>query len=289
MLNNRKLRDWIEMRMSLPPLADSFRLYHESRHGYSLLAQLAWEVEPAELPDHLERQISDEVTQHVDGLPGRQQYVVRSYRGDRQTGEFTFWEQAVTGAASEAASALAFNTPDADPFGPFQSPRGGDFSHASSMTTVQQMRHNEVLMRCLVDMATKNRERDVELIANLSRQVEKHQRNELKVAEMMEGMMSRAQERQLTQEKFDADEDRKERLLAKLNTYVLPEIAKRLGLPGMAPTGDGGSETDKDLDKVAQLFMGLDSKLQETILNELGEEEAAELLSVFERRGGASH
>lgn len=259
-----------------------------------MLAQLAWEVEPSELPDHLERQITEEVAAHVDGLPGRQQYLVRAYRGEEQIGEFCFWEQALGSAASEAASALSFHTPDADPFNPFNTAPGQrvEFSHASSMTVVQQMRHNEVLMRCLVDMATKNRERDNELIANLTRSVEKYQRNELKAADMMEGMMSRAQERKLVQEQHDAEEARKEKLLGKLNNYVLPEIARRMGLPGLAPGGapsDGASGADGDLDRVAQLFLKLDSKLQEKIIEELGEEDASELLSVFERRGGAAH
>lgn len=284
-LNRRRFQDWITKRGLMPPIADGFILYHLTQHGPSVLCKLgADEPTPEDLAAHIEREVSDEVRGHVDGWPGSQQYVVRSFAGNDQTGEFAFSDSA--SLTSSAAAEIQLGTPDQDPL-KSNMPVGFETPHA--MVTVQQMRHNEGLVRMLADVVMHSRQRDSETISALTRTVEKYQRDSMKTLELIEGMQTRKLERELIQKKYDSDEQRKSAIMGKLTGLVIPAIARQAGIDKVLMPPSKPSVDANAIEEVKKLFLKLPSEMQDSMLEELGEDDAHRLLNIFQGKHEADN
>ncbi len=267
-------------------MATSFELWHEGRFGANKVCRLDWDTDlPDEAPDELERQIAETATEHCDGFPGRQQYMVRALALAEQVGEFPFGMNATDSAITGSAAALEWQTPD-------MMQQGAEaFSHAGAQVSAQQMRHNEVLMRGIVELAMGQREHDKEIILGQQQALGKHAKQAMEMHELMEGMITRGQERRLTEAAYDKDQARKERLMKKME-WILPEIARRAGVPTAAITGSSASSDSGAPSKAADDFktwiLGLDTETQDKIFAVLGDDKGPELVELFQRMGQES-
>jgi hypothetical protein len=276
-LNRRKLHQWIDTQMCTPPLANRFELFHEGRFGVNRICQLAFDEElaPDDAPSELERQVSETVGDHCDGFPGRQQYMVRAFSDEHPRGEFAFGMSANAMLHTGAAEAMGHEPPDME--------AGRSFSHAHAQVSAQQMRHNEALMRGFVELAMSQRERDADIIAQQQQTIQKSQRQQMDVYSMIEDMLCRQQERRLVEAKYDKDEERKGGLMKRLD-FIIPEIARRAGVPMMAK-GDGGEGSPASTREMAAFFMDLSKEMQEGVLDALGDEKGLELLAMIKKIG----
>lgn len=284
-LQRHKLRDWIERRLTELPLATRFELHHEGRFGLNRICELKLdESQPIEdAPGALERTITETVGDHVSGFPGRQQYMVRGFAGEQPTGEFPFGMTA-SSFSSDLAESVALVTPEMDMMR--HNDGGAVLTHAHAQVMVQQMRHNEALMRGLVEVTTRHAERDAEIIATLGKQNQEYADRSLSVQSMMEDMLSQEQIRRLADQKFQKDEDRKARLMKRLETMVLPHLAAKAGLLPAASTSSAGSDGGSDsAAKLKALFFSLDPETQNEMTETLGPDKTTELLAIFKEIG----
>ncbi len=271
-LNRRKLKEWVARRCLTPPAPAGFALMHIGRHGPALVCNLAAEGAPDDRADAIERLVSDEAGDHVEGWPGLQQYkVVALNEKGAPMGEHPFTLAA--GASDDTASSLAMPTPDMGGMA------GTELNHAHTMVTVQQMRHNEGLVRALVEMSMTSRERDQEIISKQQRQIDKMQDRQLDVIEMMEGMMSRSKERELTQQAYDEDKERKDKLLAKVTQLILPAMAKEAGV----------AVPEDVVETVRGIFLRLPDETQNKIIADLPKPDAEKLLELMESGAETKH
>jgi len=279
-INRRKLCEWVARRTLTPPMATAFKLFHVARHGVALVAEIPLSGGAEDWPEHVARACHEEATGHVDGWPGRQQYIVRAYveGNDEPVGEFPFG-LAAQGEASTAELAQA--TPD------YQAAMAGqiplqDFSHPHAQVMAQQMRHNEALIRFLVDVTMHSRDRDGAIINRQQSHIDKLEADRFRIVEMTEDMLSRKQERAIKQERWETDKQRKEQLMAKLLQFVIPEAARRFGMT--STLSENQQQGAEELDEIKQLFLKLPAEMQNEIVNQLPEEDSDRLLSIFEGR-----
>lgn len=256
-LNRRKLREWIGRRALTPPLAVRFELLHVAQHGTNMVCQLNVQGSTADWAELIERQVSEESSDHVAGWPGRQQYIVRAYSEAEDTvGELPFALTARDGMGSEATADLMQTPPDVEEFMRGQLP--DNFSHPHALVTQQQMRHNEILTRLMCEMAMHSRERDVGIIKSQQEQIDKMQRSRDEAVELREEMMDRSAERDMRIGKYTDDKARKDKLLSHVTKIILPEMARQAGLP----------MTDDILIELKRFFMALPQAVQESILEQ---------------------
>ncbi len=310
--NRRKLREWVARRSLTPPVAKAFALWHVGRHAPSLVCQLPCEAaDPTDRQHEIEQAVQDEVADHIEAWPGRQQYLVKAYdAAENEVGEFAL-SMIARDSRMDVSAELALRTPEQE-----AAVAMGHESCANSpaaMVMMQQMRHNESLVGRLYDLSVANSERDARLIALLTKKNEKLEDRRFEAVEMIEAMYCRRQERNLRQQKFDDDKNRKERLLSNLTTMVLPEIAKRVGLPANAsrpthvPTngsngangssgangasgssganGAGAHREDPRVAAMREIFMKLPDQMQNDIVNALEPDDQHALLSIFRQAG----
>lgn len=233
------------------------------------------------LADEVEAESED----HTQGYPGRQQYVLRGCTSEgRQVGEFPFWTSASNVMThSHAATSLVDLTPEQAALSVGTMPE--QLGHPTAMVATQLMRHTEGLVRNLVEMSSVNRERDAQIIRQLQAANDKHEGRHIQTLELMESMHSRQQERQLATKTYEHDEQRKDRLLDKLTTMVLPAVAQHLSLPGVGSSDNG----DVSVADIKGIFMRLPDEMQNSFLEALNEEDKAKLMSAFEGGGGTKH
>jgi hypothetical protein len=169
------------------------------------------------------------------------------------------------GARDDNASQLAMPTPD-------MGPGMVDGQGVNAMVSIQQMRHNEGLVRSLVDLASSARERDQEIISKLQLQNDKMSNRQLDMIDLVEGMLTRKQERELTQAAYEEDKERKDKTLGVIMKYVMPAFAKEAGIemPGDA------AATIKDI------FLRLPVETQNKIIADLPEIDGNKLLALME-------
>lgn len=282
-LNRRTLAEWVGRRTLQPPVATTFRLFHEGRHGLNQVCELPLEGGAEDWPDHIARLVHDESQTHASAYPGRQQYMVRAYADgiDQPIGEYPF---GLTAGDEGSAATLSLQTPDYNTAMTGQIPLQ-DFSHPHAMVMAQQMRHNEGILRSLVDVTMHSRDRDGAIIKRQQEHIDHLEADRMKVLEMAEELMSRKQERQIVQEKWDSEKRRKDQIMAKLITFVLPEFAKRAGVAGVKAAPSNG-EADKELDEIKRMFLKLAPETQNQIVAELPEDDSDRLLTIFEGGGG---
>lgn len=309
-LNRRKLRDFIELRLTQLPLADRFVLVHEGRFGPNEVCVLDFDPKLPEedAPSSLERLVSETVEEHVDGFPGRQQYFVRAFAGDTPRGEFAFGETA--SFSSRVGQALTQDTPEMDRLSHASAYGGGGgaaaglapLTHAHAQIVAQQMRHNEALTRGIVELSTRQSERDAEIIAGLQRNLARHEDRAAEMIQLREEMLSDEQVRRLQDLKFERDDQRKERLTKRLEG-LLPHIFRRLGVPASvaghitggsqkAETKSGEADAHEGPDPVGGLvtrlrdyFMGLPPQVQDEVMDALTDDHAPELLNIIRELG----
>jgi hypothetical protein len=272
-LNRRKLKEWVSRRCLTPPPPTSFALHHIGRHGPALVCRLEAEGAPDDRGDAVERLVSEEVADHVEGWPGLQQYkVVALDAKDQPMGEWPFTMQAA-GARDDATSHLALPTPDMGGMG------AESLNHAHTMVTVQQMRHNEGFARALVELAMSSRERDADIIAKQQRQIDKYADRQLDVIEMMEGLMTRKQEREIAHATYEEDKHRKDQVLSKITQYILPAMAREAGVQLPEDVGES----------IKMIFLRLPEDTQSLIIKQLPEIDRAKLFEVLEAEPETKH
>lgn len=265
-LNRRKLKEWVSRRCITPPPPASFALMHVGRQGaLALVCKLEAEGAPDDRANAVERLVSEEASDHVEGWPGLQQYkVVALDQKDEPVGEHPFTLQ--SGAREDNAATLGMPTPDMGPAG------AESLNHAHTMVTIQQMRHNEGLVTALVDMASASRERDQAIIETLQSANDKMSHRQLDLIDLVEGMLTRKQERELTQQAYEEDKGRKDAVLAKVVKYILPAFAKEAGVP----------LPDDVATTVKEIFLRLPAATQTQIIEELPEVDGEKLLALME-------
>ena len=309
-----KFKAWIARRLLTPPLADRFELHHISQGVSSLVCCLNSDSHDGDmLAAALCRQVTEEVTEHVAGLEGRQQYVVRAFVGDKPSAEFPFWEYCAS--LSHGARQLAQPIPEA-------SENSGDISlqKAVAMMMNQQLRHTEAITVQLVDVVTKTKEYDTAQIASLRAHVERLDNRRFETHELLESLLGKAAERDFERQKFETEQAHKEAMFGTIMEKVVPGLAHAWGLKlppvaggangaaasggtnGAAPNGgaNGGAASsdaeesagDKNTATIKRLFSTLPEEMQNSILENLGEERASELMTAFgypPRSNGASN
>ncbi len=263
-LNRRKLKEWVARRCLTPPSPASFVLMHVGRHGAAIVCKIdADDGAPDDRAAAVERAASEEAADHVEGWPGLQQYKVMALDGKGgSAGEHPFTMQA--GSRDDGAAQLGMPTPDMG--------HGGDGMGVNAMVTIQQMRHNEGLVRALVDMAGSARERDQEIIGKLQVANDKMAGKHLDLVDLLEGMMTRKQERELAQQTYEEDKARKDKTLSVIMKFVMPAFAKEAGidLPNDVAT------------TVREIFLRLPEETQNQIISELPEPDGQKLLALME-------
>ena len=188
-------------------------------------------------------------------------------------GEHPFTLQA-KGSGDGSGAQLALTTPDMG-----QGMGADSLNHAHTMVTVQQMRHNEGLVTALVELAMTSRERDGEIIAKLQRDNDKMRDRQLDVIEMLEGMMTRKQEREIAHATYEEDKQRKDQVLAKITGFILPAMAKESGIK----LPEDVAET------VRQIFLRLSDDTQNQITKDLPEVDREKLLELMENSEETKH
>lgn len=279
-LNRGKLRQWVSRRTLSPPIASRFAVFHIARHGDALIVSVGSAGSQDDWASTVERVVTDETADHVEAWPGRQQYVVRAYSdgNEESVGEFPFALAANAGAGGETVALLAAQTPDHDAAMIGQIPLQ-DFGHPHAMVMGQQMRHNESLMRCCVDLAMSSRERDGQIIARQQHQIDKMADERHKLLDAAEQMYSRKQERELVQNSWDEDKSRKDAMLSRVLEMVLPEMARSAGL---SLSGDVA-------DEIKKLFLKLPEDVQSKVVSSLPKEDGKRLLDLFEGKTETQH
>lgn len=279
-LNRRKLKEWVTRRTLTPPLAIRFALWHSGKHGLSLVCQLATEGGTEDWPDVIERQVSEEAQDHANGWPGRQQYLVQAYteKSDESIGEFALSMTASnTSLATTSLSLLDNETPDAELMNAGNLPP--DFNHPHALVTTQQMRHTEALTRYVVELSMASRERDGQIIAVQQKQIDEMSKSRLDMTDMLEKMLSRSQERSLVQDKYDKEQGRKDKIMSTLLGFVLPEMARRAGVP--LP-----EDVSND---IRLIFLKLPDEMQNEIMAALPEDDKDKLMDIFEGKTETTH
>jgi hypothetical protein len=268
-LNRRKLKDWALRHMLRVPPANAFAVYHVGRHAPSLVTAItADEGTTDDRAETIERITVEEVTDHVEAWPGRQQYFVKATgENNDDLGEFAF---AMSSRGNSASSDLTVYPPENDPHG------SSEFQSPHAMVTLQQMRHNEGLVRWIVELSRSASERDAQIMAAQQRQIDLMEDRRMDVVGMLEGMYSQRQERDLKQSKQDKDEARKDKLLRLVTNFVIPEMARR---SGFTPPGDVAEE-------IKQIFMRLPEDTHTLILEQLPKPDRDKLLDLFEGKAG---
>jgi len=287
-LKRRKLRDWVVRRLLTAPAA-RFELHHIARHGSSKVCDLApGEGSAEDRAATVERQASDESRDHADAFTGRQQYVVRAVGGAaEQLGEHPFWIAA--GGLAEGASALALPTPEqlhaahGDVYVPIDPQRmpGHELSHAVVQLVSQAQRHNEALMRQLVELSTSHAERDAEIIRSQQQQLDRYEDKRLERHQWTEELLSKKLERDMSHEAHMNQERRKDRLMDKLEKFILPAIMKSAAIKGLLGGATDQQTKDDVADRIRQLFLKLPEETQNQIIAELGEDDGHALLDLF--------
>lgn len=287
-MRRRKLRDWVVRRLLTHPSA-GFELVHLGRQGASskVCDLPAGEGSAEDRSACVERHAADESREHADAFTGRQHYVVRalSDKGE-QLGEHPFWIAA--GDMAEAASALALPTPEqvhaahGDVYVPIDPQRmpAQELSHAVVQLVSQSQRHNEALMRQLVELSTSHAERDAEIIRSQQQQLDRYEQSRLERHQWTEDLLSRKLERDIAHESHQNQERRKERLMDKLEKFILPAIMKSAAIKGLLGSADKATKDDM-AEKIRQLFLKLPEETQSQIISELGEDDGHALLDLF--------
>ena len=113
-LSRRKFRAWVCRKTVCLTPAETFGLYHVARHAHALhlVSKLSFSSnDPDDRADELERQVTEEVTDHIEAWPGRQQYVVRAYDEEGgEVGEYPF-SMSAQNTRTESAEVMLMPTP----------------------------------------------------------------------------------------------------------------------------------------------------------------------------------
>jgi hypothetical protein len=286
-LNRRRFVDWIERRMlSVGDRPASFHLCHLGRSGgHSLVCKLEPVAEaPADDIAHaLAEQIEAEAIDHVEAWPGRQQYVMRAYtEAGHDAGEFAFFQTAnhISHTHTHAVGGITELTPEQAAFAGGNMAQPELLGHPLAMVASQGMRHAEGLVRFMVEQSAMNRERDAQIIKQQQAMIDKMQGRQTKMMDLVETMSSRQAERELAEQSYNDDKDRKDKLLDRLTTLVLPALAERAGVPTALLGADGGV----DINEIREIFLKLPDEMQDSIVGTLSEKDQATLLSIFKRK-----
>ncbi len=291
-LNHRRFVDWVERRMlSAAGSPSRFELCHVNKAGgYAVVCKL----EPMEgagaddIAETLAEQVAAEAMDHVDAWPGRQQYVVKAYtKEEHDAGEFAFYETANAVTNSRASEMLIDMTPEQHALAGGHLPQPEMLGHPTAMVASQQMRHTEALVRSIVDMSTRQSERDTQIIRQQQSAIDKHDGRYIQMLELVEDMHSRQAERELEAKKYDDDNNRKERLLSNLTKYVLPAIGLKAGalVGGKGKPAAGDDDDAKTVAKIRAIFLNLPKETQDKVLADCTEEQKDTLLDAFVAAG----
>ena len=264
-LNRRKLKDWATRLLLRQPPALRFSVYHISRHAPALVLQISADGTAEDKAAAIERSTADEVTDHVEAWPGRQQYYVQAFGADDEDyGQFAF---SMAARGNGAGADMMVAPPEHDPHMPFDASQ-----HPHALVTVQQMRHNEGLVHALVQQSRAAAERDAEIIAGQQRHIDQMEERRIDFWQMIENMHSQKQERELQSANLTAENDRKEKLMKMITGFVIPEMARRSGvkLPGDVQ------------EKIKGIIMQLPAETHELIMEQLPEKARDELLQFME-------
>lgn len=248
---------------------------------------------PDELAAELADAIESEASDHAEGWAGVQQYGVRAVdAAGAAVGEFAF-RLGASALATTAADSLAELTPEQARAGATPAALELMTHHPMAQATAQLMRHTEALTRQVVELATRNAERDGRIIREQQQAIDRYARRERETWEIAETMLSAKAERDLKERQYADEASRKERLLERLNTLVIPAVAKRIGMPGAAlgtgaaagAAAAGGADT---VGEIRRIFLSLPSELQDDVLAKLSDADRETLLSSFERGAATS-
>lgn len=250
---------------------------------------------PDELAAELADAIESEASDHAEGWAGVQQYALRAVDAEgRACGEFAF-RLGASALATTAADSLAELTPEQSRAGATPAALELMTHHPMAQIAAQQMRHAEALTRQVVELATRNAERDGRIIREQQQAIDRYARRERETWEIAETMLSAKAERDLKERQYADETSRKERLLERLNTLVIPAVAKRIGMPpaalgtgaaaGTAAATAAGGDT---VSEIRRIFLSLPSELQDDVLAKLSDADRETLLSSFERGGATS-
>lgn len=270
----RRFVDWCARRLlTAGEEPRSFALYHVQRTGTAaLVAKLALCGDGADdVAAHVAELAEKEAQDHAAGFAGRQQYAIRAYgagtpeSGAPELGEFPFrYAHSSIGVQTDAATEL---------LGPMPEPSAR--AAVTDMATVQLMRHNEGLVRLLVEVTSQKGERDAEIIRAQQAQIDRLTQRQLTSYELVERLLSEERERELKERAWDADEARKDKLMARLEEIFFPAVQKRFGIP-MPGAGGGGV-----LDEIRELFISLPDATQSAVLDALPDDKAHRLLDLL--------
>lgn len=285
----RRLREWL-LRRLLTESGLRFELWHQGRSTEAKVCDLQGDQGSAEdRSSQIERHCFDEAAEHAEAFVGRQQYVVRGLKADASAGEHPFW--LAPRGQSEMTSALGLPTPEQAhahagdmPYVPIDPQRhpGQELSHAVVQLVSQAQRHNEALMRQLVELSTAHAERDNEIIRSQQNQLDRYERARLERHELTEELLSRKLERDLVHQAHEHQEKRKDRLMRKLEDVVFPAILRSPTLRALL--GDGkaaANDGDPVVERLKKLFLKLPESTQSQVIAELGDEDGHALLDIF--------
>ena len=266
-LNRRRFIEWIGRRMLYGDNPARFDLCHLDRaRGSSLVVKLQPlpNVATDDIANHIADEVHNEVLDHIEGWPGRQQYAIRAFTaGGEEVGEFPFVQTANSVIHTNAGEMLSEATPEQNALASGMLPNPEQLGHPTAMGAQQLMRHTEQLTRFTVEMASMRAERDAQIIRIQQTSIDKHTAQQSKMVEVMEAMYSRQAERDLAEKTYRDDESRKERLLDNLTRLVVPALAKRAGVPAelvgaaTAVAGDGAGDGAARSSVVRDIFLKL--------------------------------
>ncbi len=290
-LNRRRFQEWVERRMlSAGEVPARFQLEHVSKAGPCSLVCKLEPISDAAGADDIAQIVAEQVHQeaidHIEGWPGRQQYVVRAYtETDREVGEFAFFQIANHITHTQASRSMVELTPEQDAMAAGHLPNAEQLGHPTAMVANQQMRHNEGLVRYMTEMSAMSRERDASIIRSLQASNDRHEDRNMQMMQLFETMCSKQLERELATKTYEDDRDRKERLMENLNKWVLPEIAKRVGVALPASDKSSGEDSATMVADIRDIFLSLPDEMQNAFVAELEESKRDRLMSIFERAG----
>lgn len=237
---------------------------------------------PDDVIGELADAIESESTDHAEGMGRTQQYAVRALdAGGSVLGEFTF-RSGGAALVSRIGDELGSPTPEQMTAGAPPAGLEAMAYHPMAQLAAQQMRHTEALTRQLVEMSTRNADKDARIIREQQSAIDRYARREREMAETWEQLLCRRQERELEDRRYNDELEQRERLLERLNTLVIPAVARRIGMPALAAGAGAGTDETTTVGQLRRIFMGLPSAVQDQVLGELSDADKETLLSAFE-------
>ena len=275
---HHKFKAWITRRLLTPPLADRFELHHrDAVGGSSMICRL--DVAPQASSDvlggALARQVSEESSEHINGLEGRQQYIVRAFVGEKPIAEFAFHDYCAS--LSHAATSLAEPIPEV--MGTATPP--ASIERAIAAMVNQQLRHTEAMTRLVVDLTSRNGERDIKLIASQQTHIDRLEGRCYETNELLESLLSKQAQREFERQKFETEQAHKEALFKKIMDQIVPGLAHAWKIPLPSGIKVPVADEDSNTETIKRLFSDLPKPMQDEIMSTLGEEKGLELMQAF--------